>query len=775
MGETSVGPSQSSEQGKGLEQQQRTELLKNVQKGSSMELMLRFSQGNVDGQAEFNPQDPLRSDEEIAKTITEDIMRERIRVWEEFDEFQATNDTKWCKKDDWNKLTQEGEEKEKQDIRLKIYAENQAEAVFSQIDQSPDALLGLKALGLDLTVSSISDTAKKTMFKNFLRGKFYNNFFSQDKNSAYEILVELASEGGLGLPGMPETINGDSLRKQVESLKPFLEKLFGKEETFKTLQTLTDLTIARTNYPDVFTEGFLKDVKKEEIAMGMAQVQGGRSKDDEEKILVYLNGALAWEEQRKLRKKWEEGQKAKAPTAPEPPKPEPSKPTDLSKLSVPPPPSGEKEEESTPPEAPLTPPPDSGRALTTSTGEGKQASGGGTESTKDKEDKKEDKEEEIGTITAFTRDTLLWRESDYPFCPSVKIENKEDYFSATLLDPKDPQNKGVSLVKASKFRDHPLFDLLYEIDKREGFEGFSEKICQAVARSFVTEYTLNQDPFYQTLHENMNTAIRDIFEGKGFKGLKMAEKIDFGKEVLRAWTMLPKESPSQTKLKEEPPTAEKFVKAIVERNVYGKFPKGTMINGVAAKVSPGSSVDAEGKTVVNYGFCGTGPDEIKIKPDYESRFTTVTGGIYESQAYPMMRSHFVGADPSADAKNTVLNICYFQDTYDLDNRSRYTPMRVYIEFPKEVADEFLKEIAKNPDLLEEFYQKAFAGFDSKNNAPGAKRVKADGFYLLTGEDLVKFAAITAYSNPTKIFEQLEKHKYTKGPYGVVDFVYPRRY
>lgn len=202
--------------------------------------------------------------------------------------------------------------------------------------------------------------------------------------------------------------------------------------------------------------------------------------------------------------------------------------------------------------------------------------------------------------------------------------------------------------------------------------------------------------------------------------------------------------------------AEKFASAVVRRSVFARLPVGSKINGV--RINGSNAV----------GFWNHGPDE-KSSFWYIPPEQTIIG---ESEIPDLISSHIVRVTPSQVNKgNMILRIFFFQDMQIEDNRGHYTPANVMAEMPNEAMTEFLDEISKNPDLLEDFYQKAFVGLDSKGGSPGMRRVKANGFYIISGDKLLEADKIGSFDKHNDIvgarpfFASLEKHQYQHGPYG----------
>lgn len=217
--------------------------------------------------------------------------------------------------------------------------------------------------------------------------------------------------------------------------------------------------------------------------------------------------------------------------------------------------------------------------------------------------------------------------------------------------------------------------------------------------------------------------------------------------------------------KEIKSSAEKFAKAVVRKNAQGKLPAGSKINGVEIN-----------RSYVG-GFYDHGPDQMRPSP-LENSVSQLHSSIYQNQDKlpDLMKSHVVSVTPSeADRGNMVLTIYFFQDRKQIDGRGWCTPAHVSTELPSGVMTEFLGEASRNPDLLEDFYQRTFIGLDSVGEKPGMRRIKADGFYLISGAKLEEAGKVGRYDTGgmSKFFGTLEKHQYQNGPYGTGDVFQPR--
>lgn len=202
--------------------------------------------------------------------------------------------------------------------------------------------------------------------------------------------------------------------------------------------------------------------------------------------------------------------------------------------------------------------------------------------------------------------------------------------------------------------------------------------------------------------------------------------------------------------------AEKFSKSVIRKNVHAKLPRGTKISGV--EINPYYAGD----------FYDHGPDKIKsLGGDLDNFYGKI---IYFKEKVPeIVNSHILCVNRSmTNEENKILTIRFFQDN-KIDSRG-YAPGEVQFEFSNTEANKFLEEIPKNPDLLEALYQKAYNELDSTSEHPGLRRVKADGFYLITESDIKEIQKINenymVHEKKTKdFFKKRQKYHYKNGPYG----------
>ena len=213
-------------------------------------------------------------------------------------------------------------------------------------------------------------------------------------------------------------------------------------------------------------------------------------------------------------------------------------------------------------------------------------------------------------------------------------------------------------------------------------------------------------------------------------------------------------------------SAERFAKAVVRKNAHGKLPAGSKINNLAIDGSKSG------------GFYDHGPDKIELSALENGVVNLQLGILYQNQdRFPdLVSTHIVTVTPSKmDSGNMVLTIRFFQDPKQIGGRGLCAPAHVSTELPNGTMSEFLGEIQKTPDLLEDFYQKTFVGIDSSGESPGMRRVKADGFYLVAGAKLEEASKVGSYDKDgtRRFFESLQKFQYQSGPYGSEDAFQPR--
>jgi len=213
-------------------------------------------------------------------------------------------------------------------------------------------------------------------------------------------------------------------------------------------------------------------------------------------------------------------------------------------------------------------------------------------------------------------------------------------------------------------------------------------------------------------------------------------------------------------------SVEKFAKAVVRKNAQGKLPAGSKINGVEIN-----------RSYVG-GFYDHGPDQMRLSPLENNVSQLHSTIIYSNQDKlpDLINSHVVSVTPSeTDHGNSILTIYFFQDRKQIDGRGWCTPAHASTELPSGAMTEFLGEISKNPDLLEDFYQKTFVGLDSQGGLPGMRRIKADGFFIISGTKLEEAGKVGKYDTRAvdTFFSSLEKHQYQQGPYGTGDAFQPR--
>lgn len=219
---------------------------------------------------------------------------------------------------------------------------------------------------------------------------------------------------------------------------------------------------------------------------------------------------------------------------------------------------------------------------------------------------------------------------------------------------------------------------------------------------------------------------------------------------------------------------DKFVKAVVRRNVQAVLPQGTAINRTGI---PASKTEH---------FYDCGPDD-NMQPSRlgnPSNINKLLNAIFwkcNMNHKPMSgvtNYHIISLDKSEqDPENKVLSIYFYQTNKQLKVRYEYSPAWVMAEMPEATMTEFTEEIQKNPDMLEDFYQQAFAGLDGQDDQPGMRRLPADGFVVL-GNSTLKLEGTDSIdrndiSSIKTYFGRLPKYQYQNGPYGTGYIIAPK--
>lgn len=221
--------------------------------------------------------------------------------------------------------------------------------------------------------------------------------------------------------------------------------------------------------------------------------------------------------------------------------------------------------------------------------------------------------------------------------------------------------------------------------------------------------------------------------------------------------------------RERNPLAKEFAKTVEAKAFYSySLPEGTKVNGGGVRKGDGYDV-----------YYSSDHNKLFLFSKLESEAANILLDIrtIRGKTEPPEISHIVSMG-HLDKKRSreyfrnkdlsVLAIQFPQySSIDCCGNERgfmeYSRSEAGVLFPKKTAEHFLDEIKKDPDLVEDFYQEAFKGLDSKGvNSPGLRRVKSAGFYLVTESDRVK-------KYPHLTLEKLRVYIYRNGPYGTDDY------
>jgi len=170
----------------------------------------------------------------------------------------------------------------------------------------------------------------------------------------------------------------------------------------------------------------------------------------------------------------------------------------------------------------------------------------------------------------------------------------------------------------------------------------------------------------------------------------------------------------QADIEEDETLVDRFVGAAKRSNVHAKLPQGTRIGDKVIEplnVMPGFK--DYGGVISSHGDFGIGRLQGLVDFDREK-----LPDIFNAQLVAMYPTPFGLGKYSKN--ELVLGIYFQQDTHEIETRQKYTMAKAEAVFTREIGLEFYRELKKNPDILEKFYQKLFPNLDSNNGGPGLK-------------------------------------------------------
>lgn len=204
---------------------------------------------------------------------------------------------------------------------------------------------------------------------------------------------------------------------------------------------------------------------------------------------------------------------------------------------------------------------------------------------------------------------------------------------------------------------------------------------------------------------------------------------------------------------------EKFARAVERKSIFGKL-GGTGFSSEGS-VELDNDVFHTSSGITNFG--------------YRLANNEIYGNSRDADMSSLASTQILTLEPINDGKTTVIAVNFFQDRFAPDSRgANFTPAYVRAELPTDMANEFAKALAKNPDLVEGFLQKAFPDLDSKGeNQPGLRRIKATGFIGIGPHNVKRTREATQqllHGDKYRSFEWTNAVKqntinYKNGPYG----------
>ena len=223
--------------------------------------------------------------------------------------------------------------------------------------------------------------------------------------------------------------------------------------------------------------------------------------------------------------------------------------------------------------------------------------------------------------------------------------------------------------------------------------------------------------------------------------------------------------------------AEYFANRVKEYSVYGMVPKNTQIGSITINPDGNNNLGTRGTDGVLFW------DAFKPNESLTRKFFALIKSSMSDRRQEFSeltrKTHYVAVlDPTQDVsansykvypENTaIFAYGFLYDPEDQDPRGLSLGVTGAL-MEKDDAQKLAEEIKKNPQLLEDFYQKVFSGLDSKiDQHTGMKRLKADGFVVLNKESLEMVPEISSYATnvfPLNVVESLPKYKFSD-PVGV---------
>ena len=210
---------------------------------------------------------------------------------------------------------------------------------------------------------------------------------------------------------------------------------------------------------------------------------------------------------------------------------------------------------------------------------------------------------------------------------------------------------------------------------------------------------------------------------------------------------------------------EQWVASVQKRAIWGKVSRETTIEGYELAWGP--------------DYRHYGPDT--LSETVESKqvdFLMATIRQSKPEVVQGVNNHFVSIYPASNKDgegNVVIRFDCFQDRA-AETRADYPPVSASCVVPKDVGDSLLNAVDGNSDVFDMFYHLAFPGLDveSANDFEGVRRIKSDGFFLITPDKLTglptgmfKFQARGQGDYANRVIGELPKYLYSS-PRGVAE-------
>lgn len=230
---------------------------------------------------------------------------------------------------------------------------------------------------------------------------------------------------------------------------------------------------------------------------------------------------------------------------------------------------------------------------------------------------------------------------------------------------------------------------------------------------------------------------------------------------------------------DRPRDLESFAAAVSDYSVFGMIPRNTRIGNLVVNPTGDNGFSIWGTDSVMFWDGLRGPHDNLTNKFFQLLRAAAKDHRNETSQLTK-RTHYLALlettkDVSAAKYRTypegavIFAYGFVYDPGRQDNRGLVNAVTGVV-MERNDAVELVEEIKEDPQFLEDFYQRIFAGLDSRQDIQtGMLRRKADGVVILDREVLEKLPEIDQYERdafPVDLIRGLERYKFST-PVGVV--------